>query len=257
MHPPGGGQQKIELPNIKNLIAVASGKGGVGKSTVAANLALALQKHGGRVGTAGRRHLRPQCADHDGRARHRRSATRPRLPLEQLRPEAACRWASSSSRNRRSSGAGRWSIRYLRSSSRDLDWGQLDYLVIDLPPGTGDAQLTLTQTAPLTGRDHRHDAAGSQPDRRPQGTGDVPPGARAGAGHRREHELLHRRRRQTLRHLPSRRRQEAGDRSRRAVSGRNPDRSARGRVRRSAASRSSTSIPTASPGKRIARWRKR
>ena len=69
MHPPtGGAPPKIALPGVKYLVAVASGKGGVGKSTVAANLALALQASGARVGLHGRRHLRPQRADHDGRA---------------------------------------------------------------------------------------------------------------------------------------------------------------------------------------------
>ena len=55
--------------------------------------------------------------------------------------------------------------RYLQSFLTQIDWGRLDYLVIDLPPGTGDAQLTLTQTAPVAGTVDRDDAAGRQPDR--------------------------------------------------------------------------------------------
>ena len=63
--------------------------------------------------------------------------------------------------------------RYTQQFLRQVEWGELDYLILDLPPGTGDIQLTIVQTVALVRRHHRNDAAGSCPDRCAQGRGDV------------------------------------------------------------------------------------
>jgi ATP-binding protein involved in chromosome partitioning len=151
MHPPGAGPQKINLPGIKNMIAVASGKGGVGKSTVAANLALGLHIQGNRVGLMDADIYGPSVPimmGIDGVV----DQTTTRFPIERyglklmsmgfiVPPSQAVVW--------RGPMVHRAITQFL--TDPHIDWGQLDYLVIDLPPGTGDAQLTLTQTAPLSG----------------------------------------------------------------------------------------------------------
>jgi ATP-binding protein involved in chromosome partitioning len=148
MQPPGGMPQKITLPGVKNLLAVASGKGGVGKSTVAANLALALHKQGSKVGLMDADIYGPSVPIMMGL--HGVDPQTTAFPMEKfglrlmsmgfiVKPEQAVIWR------------GPMVHRAITQFLTDLDWGQLDYLVIDLPPGTGDAQLTLTQTAPLTG----------------------------------------------------------------------------------------------------------
>jgi ATP-binding protein involved in chromosome partitioning len=148
MQPPGGMPQKISLPGVKNLIAVASGKGGVGKSTVAANLALALHGQGSKVGLMDADIYGPSVPIMMGL--HGIDPQKTPFPTEKyglrlmsmgfiVKPEQAVIWR------------GPMVHRAITQFLTDLDWGQLDYLVIDLPPGTGDAQFTLTQTAPLTG----------------------------------------------------------------------------------------------------------
>jgi ATP-binding protein involved in chromosome partitioning len=144
------------LPGVKNTIAVASGKGGVGKSTVAVNLAVALAQEGGTVGLIDADIYGPSAPLMFGLA-----GERPRLytneqgerkfePLEAhgvrvmsigflVDPDQPVIW-----RGPMASGA-------LRQFMSDVDWGELDYLIFDMPPGTGDIQLTLTQTIPLTG----------------------------------------------------------------------------------------------------------
>jgi ATP-binding protein involved in chromosome partitioning len=148
MHPHQAAAAKINLPNIKHVVAVASGKGGVGKSTVAANLALALHAHGSRVGLMDADIYGPSVPIMMGL-----TTVDPRVtpfPIERyglklmsmgfiVNPNQAVIWR------------GPMVHKAVSQFLTDIDWGNLDYLIIDLPPGTGDAQLTLTQTAPLSG----------------------------------------------------------------------------------------------------------
>jgi ATP-binding protein involved in chromosome partitioning len=148
MQPHGGPPQKLALPNVKHLVAVASGKGGVGKSTVAANLALALRAQGGKVGLMDADIYGPSVPIMMGLGTVDPQAAV--FPLERhglklmsmgfiVNPTQAVIWR------------GPMVHRAVTQFLTDIAWGELDYLVIDLPPGTGDAQLTLTQTAPLAG----------------------------------------------------------------------------------------------------------
>jgi ATP-binding protein involved in chromosome partitioning len=143
------------LKDVKNIIAVVSGKGGVGKSTVACNLALALAAGGAKVGLMdadiygpsahimfGIRGERPMMNDIDGKGMI--------VPIERygikvmsigllVDEKQAVVW-----RGPMVSSA-------IRQFVSDVDWGELDYLVIDMPPGTGDIHLTIVQTVPVTG----------------------------------------------------------------------------------------------------------
>jgi ATP-binding protein involved in chromosome partitioning len=143
------------LPDVKNIIAVASGKGGVGKSTVATNLALAFAHAGAKVGLIdadifgpsvpkmlGIEEERPQVKQENGKDLL--------IPVEKygiktlsiglfVNPEDATVWRGPMASNA------------LKQLITDTDWGQLDYLFIDLPPGTSDIHLTLVQTVSVTG----------------------------------------------------------------------------------------------------------
>jgi ATP-binding protein involved in chromosome partitioning len=149
MQPPGGGAQKVTLPGVKNVVAVASGKGGVGKSTVAANLALAFHMQGKRVGLLDADIYGPSVPIMMG-VHGQFDPNTTQFPLDRyglklmsmgfwVKPDQAMIWR------------GPMVHKYLTVFLTQIPWGELDYLVIDLPPGTGDAQLTLTQTAPLSG----------------------------------------------------------------------------------------------------------
>ena len=143
------------LPGVKNIIAVSSGKGGVGKSTVSANLAIALARLGYRVGLLDTdifgpsmpkmfhtEDARPYAENKDGRDLI--------VPVDQygikllsigyfVDPEQAVLWRGAMASNA------------LKQLIADADWGELDYFVIDMPPGTSDIHLTLVQTLGITG----------------------------------------------------------------------------------------------------------
>src|SRR5262245_25759187 len=147
MHPPGAAPQKINPPGVKWLLAVASGKGGVGKSTVATNLALALHMQGQHVGLLDADIYGPSVPLMMGVGQVDPQVTQ--FPIERyglklmsmgflVNPNQAVIWR------------GPMVDKYLRQFLMAIPWGDLDYMVIDLPPGTGDAQLTLTQALQLS-----------------------------------------------------------------------------------------------------------
>ncbi len=142
------------LPGVKNTIAIASGKGGVGKSTVAVNLAVALAKEGASVGLIDADIYGPSIplmlGSSDKPKVYQAENSVKMIPLEShgikfisigllVDDKAPIIW-----RGPMASGA-------IKQFMTDVDWGELDYLIFDLPPGTGDIQLTLVQTIPLTG----------------------------------------------------------------------------------------------------------
>lgn len=138
------------LPGVKHTIAVASGKGGVGKSTVAVNLAVALARDGAKVGLVDADVYGPSIPLMMGIDDKPRLHKNRIIPLENygvkvmsigflVDPMQAVIW-----RGPMASGA-------VKQFLTDVEWGELDYLLFDLPPGTGDIQLTLVQTIPLTG----------------------------------------------------------------------------------------------------------
>jgi ATP-binding protein involved in chromosome partitioning len=147
----GAGTGATRIPGIKHVIAVASGKGGVGKSTVAANLAVALQQSDARVGLCDCDIYGPSISLMFG-TRERPVATQENkiVPIEQY----GLRLMSMGFLLDDASPAilrGPMVTRYTQQFLRQVEWGELDYLVLDLPPGTGDIQLTIVQTVALSG----------------------------------------------------------------------------------------------------------
>jgi ATP-binding protein involved in chromosome partitioning len=143
------------LPGVKNIIAVVSGKGGVGKSTVSANLALALSQGGATVGLMdadiygpsvpimfGVRGERPMMTEVNGKGMI--------IPLERYGIKLLSIGLLVDEKNA-VVWRGPMASSAIRQFITDVNWGELDYLVIDMPPGTGDIHLTLIQTAPVTG----------------------------------------------------------------------------------------------------------
>jgi ATP-binding protein involved in chromosome partitioning len=140
------------LPGVKNIVAVASGKGGVGKSTTAVNLALALAAEGASVGVLDADIYGPSQPTMLGLAGQRPESEdgKTMIPLENfgvkvisigflVEPDNAMIWR------------GPMATQALEQMLRQTQWGELDYLIVDMPPGTGDIALTLSQRVPLTG----------------------------------------------------------------------------------------------------------
>lgn len=142
---------RAPIPGIKNIIAVASGKGGVGKSTVSTNLAIALAQHGLKIGLMDSDIYGPSIHIMMGvEERPQVTPDQKIIPIEKygikmmsmgflVDRDAPLIWR------------GPLVMKAVEQFLRDVVWGELDALIIDLPPGTGDAQLTLVQKTPLTG----------------------------------------------------------------------------------------------------------
>jgi len=148
--PFNGRGHEAAIPGVKHVIAVGSGKGGVGKSTVAVNLAASLQLAGARVGLLDADIYGPSVPGMLGVSEQPKVRDQKLVPLEAFGlklisigllagAEKAMVWR------------GPLVGRAIEQMLGDVVWGELDYLVVDLPPGTGDASLTLAQAVPLTG----------------------------------------------------------------------------------------------------------
>ncbi|WP_426669778.1 Mrp/NBP35 family ATP-binding protein [Mucilaginibacter sp. McL0603] len=148
-------QKNTGVPGVKNIIAVASGKGGVGKSTVAVNLALGLAQAGAKVGLIdadiygpslpmmfGLEGVRPKASQVDGKTRIE--------PIEKYGIKLLS-IGFFTDPNQPVPWRGPMVSTAVKQLFNDADWGELDYLVVDLPPGTGDIHITVTQTFPVTG----------------------------------------------------------------------------------------------------------
>lgn len=148
-------QKNTGVPGVKNIIAVASGKGGVGKSTVAVNLALGLAQAGAKVGLIdadiygpslpimfGLESVKPKASQVDGKTRIE--------PIEKYGIKLLS-IGFFTDPNQPVPWRGPMVSTAVKQLFNDADWGELDYLVVDLPPGTGDIHITVSQTFPVTG----------------------------------------------------------------------------------------------------------
>lgn len=140
------------LPSVRNVIAVAAGKGGVGKSTVATNLALALREQGARVGLLDADIYGPSVPTMLGTPETPPSTRPPNKIIPAVHyGMAVISVGFFTDRENAVVWRGPMVHKLLQQFLEDVDWGELDYLVVDLPPGTGDAQLSLSQLIPITG----------------------------------------------------------------------------------------------------------
>ena len=143
-------QPKLPIAGVRNLIAVGSGKGGVGKTTVAVNLSIALARMGRKVGLLDADVYGPNVPLMMGRNQPPTAIGERIQPLENYGVKLmSMGFLSPGDKPLVWRGPMLHSV--IQQFLRGVDWGDLDYLVIDLPPGTGDVQLSLIQNAPVTG----------------------------------------------------------------------------------------------------------
>lgn len=139
------------IPGIKNLIAIASGKGGVGKSTVAVNAALALQLEGAKVGLLDADIYGPSIPKMLGIYGQPQVEERQKIVPKEAYGLKLMSIGFLIEEDTPMIWRGPMATSALRQLLQQTDWGELDYLIVDLPPGTGDIHLTLVQNAPLAG----------------------------------------------------------------------------------------------------------
>jgi len=145
-----GGTFKLPIPGVQNLIAVGSGKGGVGKTTIAVNLAIALAKLGHRAGLLDADIYGPNVPLMVG-ANEVPGGTGERMAPLQRYGITLMSMGFISPGDQPVIWRGPMLHHAIQQFLRNVEWGELDYLVADLPPGTGDVQLSLIQTVPITG----------------------------------------------------------------------------------------------------------
>src|SRR5580693_7149722 len=154
--PPGmPGQQPMPqrqpIPGVKYLVAVASGKGGVGKTTVAVNLALALAKMGNKVGLLDADVYGPNVPIMLGTQEEPRATPEKRIYPVDVQGIKMISMGLLSPGDKPMIWRGPMLHSIIQQFLRSTQWGQLDYLIVDLPPGTGDVQLTLIQSVSVSG----------------------------------------------------------------------------------------------------------
>src|SRR5258705_13042479 len=146
-----GQPPKLPIPGVRNLIAVGSGKGGVGKTTVAVHLALALAKLGNKVGLLDADVYGPNVPIMLGSTQEPMATAQQRIIPVNAQGVKMISMGLLNPGDKPVIWRGPMLHSVITQFLRSVEWGELDYLVIDLPPGTGDGQLTLIQTVAVTG----------------------------------------------------------------------------------------------------------
>lgn len=150
-HGHGNPNEKIILPNIKHIVAVASGKGGVGKSTTAVNLAVAAAQNGLKVGVLDADIYGPSLPRMMGLSGKPDAGADKRIIPLRNHGVVVMSIGFMVPEERPVIWRGPMVMGAIQQLLRDVDWGELDLLVVDMPPGTGDAQLTMAQSVTLSG----------------------------------------------------------------------------------------------------------
>ena len=149
--PPRAVSARRAIPGVKRIIAVASGKGGVGKSTVSVNLAVSLHQQGYRVGILDADIYGPSLPLMLGIRSHPEVNEDNKIIPPEAHGLKVMSFGFFASEESAVIWRGPMVMKALQQFFFDVEWGQLDFLIIDLPPGTGDAQLTLVQSIPISG----------------------------------------------------------------------------------------------------------